>query len=74
MQKIILTIFMVLYLALAVFCQNASSARETESSEDLNLIPPLNGISITIGGSFPLTGTFTASPSERIDQFIFRKD
>ena len=72
MQKIILTIFMVLYLALAVFCQNASSARETESSEDLNLIPPLNGISITIGGSFPLTGTFTASPSERIDQFITR--
>jgi protein involved in polysaccharide export with SLBB domain len=30
------------------------------------------GLSITIGGSFMLTGTFTAFPGERLDQFVTR--
>lgn len=32
----------------------------------------MSGISVTIGGEFPTTGTFPASPSERVDQFVTR--
>ncbi|GMU96397.1 SLBB domain-containing protein [Ignavibacterium album] len=31
-----------------------------------------NTISVTIGGQFPLTGTFPASVTERVDQFVTR--
>ena len=31
-----------------------------------------SGISVTIGGSFPLTGSFPALMTERVDQFITR--
>lgn len=32
----------------------------------------MNTISVTIGGQFPLTGTFPASVTERVDQFVTR--
>jgi protein involved in polysaccharide export with SLBB domain len=35
-------------------------------------IPDSKSISVTIGGSFFLTGTYPASPSERVDQFLTR--
>ena len=31
-----------------------------------------SGISVTIGGSFPLTGSFPALMTERVDQFVTR--
>lgn len=31
-----------------------------------------NTISVTLGGQFPLTGTFPASVTERVDQFVTR--
>jgi protein involved in polysaccharide export with SLBB domain len=31
-----------------------------------------SGISVTLGGSFIINGTFTASPLERVDQFVTR--
>jgi protein involved in polysaccharide export with SLBB domain len=39
------------------------------SNEDA---PDLKSISVTIGGSFLVTGTFPASPQERVDQFLTR--
>lgn len=44
---------------------------QSTSSEKNNLLS-LSGISVTIGGSFPLTGSFPALMTERVDQFVTR--
>ena len=44
---------------------------QTTGSEKSNLLT-LSGISVTIGGSFPLTGSFPALMTERVDQFVTR--
>jgi len=42
------------------------------NSSDKNNLLSLSGISVTIGGSFPLTGSFPAMMTERVDQFVTR--
>jgi len=49
-----------------LFSQTQST--QSESQE----LPTFNSISVTIGGYFITTGTFPASPAERVDQFITR--
>ena len=44
---------------------------QTSTSEKNSLLN-FSGISVTIGGSFPLTGSFPALMTERVDQFITR--
>lgn len=42
------------------------------TTKDQQNILSFSGISVTIGGSFPLTGSFPALMTERVDQFITR--
>lgn len=54
-----------------------SIAQESEESSSrsgsfMSMMPSLGTISVTIGGEFPVTGTFIASPTERVDQFVTR--
>jgi polysaccharide biosynthesis/export protein len=39
---------------------------------DADDLPNSKSISVTIGGSFLMTGTYPASPNERVDQFLTR--
>jgi protein involved in polysaccharide export with SLBB domain len=65
MQKIIYPAFL---LAFLVFKPQAQTLTLLDADE----VPNAKSISVTIGGSFFLTGTFSASPTERVDQFITR--
>ena len=40
------------------------------STKDQQSLLNFSGISVTIGGSFPLTGSFPALMTERADQFV----
>ena len=42
------------------------------STKDQQSLLNFSGISVTIGGSFPLTGSFPALMTERVDQFVTR--
>ncbi len=42
------------------------------TSKDQQSLLNFSGISVTIGGSFPLTGSFPAVMTERVDQFVTR--
>jgi protein involved in polysaccharide export with SLBB domain len=42
------------------------------STSEKNSLLNFSGISVTIGGSFPLTGSFPALMTERVDQFVTR--
>ncbi len=44
---------------------------QTSTKEQQSLMN-FSGISVTIGGSFPLTGSFPALMTERVDQFVTR--
>ena len=58
-------LFLVWLLALTVtFSQT--------STKDQQSLLNFSGISVTIGGSFPLTGSFPALMTERVDQFVTR--
>jgi polysaccharide biosynthesis/export protein len=48
----------------------AQSESKGSSSIDLSRG---SAISVTLGGAFPITGTFVALPSERVDQFVTRQ-
>lgn len=58
--------FFLVWLILTTLIYSQSS-----SSEKNNLLS-FSGISVTIGGSFPLTGSFPALMTERVDQFVTR--
>lgn len=60
--------FLFLYLLIISL---TSHAQETLKTNQNNLVSG-SGISVTIGGSFIINGTFAASPSERVDQFVSR--
>lgn len=49
-----------------------SDESSSRSSSFMSMMPSMGTISITIGGEFPVTGSFIASPTERIDQFVTR--
>lgn len=55
----------VLLLSIMIFGQNNDRNQNTS-------VLAMNTISVTIGGQFPLTGTFPASVTERVDQFVTR--
>lgn len=62
----------ILFILLILF-SIVIQAQESNSKDNLNsLMSPLNMISITIGGSFIVNGSFPASPMERVDQFVSR--
>ncbi len=46
--------------------------QESRQSTTAPEFPKAAPISVTIGGGFPVNGTFAASPSERVDQFVTR--
>lgn len=54
------------------FLMVATISYSQTSSSDKNNLLSLSGISVTIGGSFPLTGSFPALMTERVDQFVTR--
>lgn len=69
MKKNIITIL------LCVFSLTSLCAQDSDSRSKSNAFSSLmnfSGISVTVGGDFPMTGSFPASPSERIDQFLTR--
>jgi Periplasmic protein involved in polysaccharide export len=47
-------------------------AQESGLKKDFNSASPAFGISVTIGGSFIVNGSFASSPLERVDQFVTR--
>jgi protein involved in polysaccharide export with SLBB domain len=60
---------------LSVFCLLVPlfALSATDKNQISNENPPdFNSISVTIGGSFPVTGTFPAFPQERAGQFLTR--
>lgn len=62
MKKVLLTLLSLLVI------QTAYSQLDTKTnSQDLLL---MSGISVTIGGNFPITGSFPALTTERVDQFV----
>jgi protein involved in polysaccharide export with SLBB domain len=63
MKKYSLLLFIFLYTTI-----NAQS----ENNKNENYLSGVNLISVTIGGKFIVTGTFPASPNERVDQFVTR--
>ncbi len=62
-------IFITIFLAASMFIWGQES---TSSKRDYNTSPPIIGISVTIGGDFIVNGSFTATPLERVDQFVTR--
>ena len=49
-----------------------SFAYSQSTTKDQQNMLSFSGISVTIGGSFPLTGSFPALMTERVDQFVTR--
>src|ERR1035437_4613277 len=45
---------------------------QSDNNKNENYLSGVNLISVTIGGKFIVTGTFPASPNERVDQFVTR--
>ncbi len=62
-------LFVLLFLsAVGLFAQTESSFKS--SSNSLNSLS--SAMSVTIGGTFIVTGTFPSVPGERVDQFVSR--
>jgi protein involved in polysaccharide export with SLBB domain len=57
-------------LTILFICASLSLAQNNERTQTTNIIA--NTISVTIGGQFPITGTFSAAVTERVDQFVTR--
>ncbi len=64
-KGIILVLF--LFMCKISFPQNSNN---TQTSNNVSSLMSLYSISVTIGGDFIITGTFPASSTERVDQFI----
>ena len=59
-----------LVLLTLILCTNLVFSQTT--SKEQQSILAMSGISVTIGGTFPLTGSFPALMTERVDQFVTR--
>lgn len=59
------------FLFLFVFLSNIVLA-QTDLKDKVLSSPTTIPISVTIGGNFIVNGTFSASPNERVDQFVTR--
>ena len=58
-------------LILLILFYTFSFAQELSNIEDVSMLA-LNKISVTIGGEFIINGTFPASATERVDEFVTR--
>lgn len=59
-------------LAIIIFVINADAQVDNKLNLDNNTMLQMGTISVTIGGEFPITGTFPALITERVDAFITR--
>jgi protein involved in polysaccharide export with SLBB domain len=60
-------LFVVLFLGMQIFSQSLQNQlKQSQMSESVGFI------SVTIGGSFPVTGTFSALMTDRVDEFVSR--
>jgi len=69
MKKNFLVFYLVLFFTGVISAQSGTVQPNT-SLGDLSSV--LSGISVTIGGSFIVNGTFPAAATERVDQFVTR--
>ena len=60
-------IFVFLLFTVIIYAQNESNYSKKSNSMDF-----VSAMSVTVGGSFIVTGTFPAAPGERVDQFVTR--
>lgn len=66
MKKIILTIILLSFFTL----KNYAQSDEKETKNPLSGLSNMGMISVTIGGNFIITGSFTASNFQRLDHFV----
>ena len=69
MKKNFLVFYLVLFFT-GVISALSGTVQPNTSLGDLSSV--LSGISVTIGGSFIVNGTFPAAATERVDQFVTR--
>lgn len=69
MTKFVTTILLGIILSFSGFAQDVDNRLKSNAFSSMMT---LTGISVTIGGDFQMTGSFPASPSERVDQFVTR--
>ncbi|NWF89472.1 MAG: SLBB domain-containing protein [Ignavibacteriaceae bacterium] len=50
----------------------STSIGQTDKNQMSDLLASASLISVTIGGNFPITGSYSASATERVDQFVTR--
>ena len=55
-----------------IFCSALFAQIDNSTSKNENYLSGVNLISVTIGGKFIVKGTFPASTTERVDQFVTR--
>jgi polysaccharide export outer membrane protein len=72
MRRFMLPLSPVIALCWLPALAGAQSQTDTKTSQAMD-IPRVNAIGVTIGGAFPVNGTFPASPMERVDQFVTRQ-
>lgn len=60
------------YLLAFLFASFSFLIAQTNERTQSSSMVVANTISVTIGGQFPITGTFPASVTERVDQFVSR--
>ena len=58
------------FISIVLFCITVFGQNEKNSMSDL--IASASLISVSIGGNFPITGSYPASANERVDQFVTR--
>jgi protein involved in polysaccharide export with SLBB domain len=63
---------MIKKIFLAVLLLTIVSYSQTEKSSMSDLLASASLISVSIGGNFPVTGSYSASVNERVDQFVTR--
>lgn len=55
-----------------IFLFSFSIYSQSEKSSTTDLLSAASLITVTVGGNFPLTGSYSASAVERVDQFVTR--
>ncbi len=60
------------FLSFLIFSVSINAQDQTQGINVSSNLAALNAISVTIGGDFIVTGTFPASATERVDQFVTR--
>lgn len=71
-MKRILTFIIIIFSISVSYSQVDNKSDNSQSSSSTNTSFSSLAISVTIGGDFPITGSFPAYINERVDQFITR--